>query len=113
MARGDDVLRTVSRRLEGLALPNDLLVRLGGDEFALLRPMPGSREELGRLAHSIETMLCEPMTLGAQVLRIGVSIGIAVGPADGTSGEALLNAADAALYRAKRDRSGFALGAAA
>lgn len=110
---GDDVLRTVGRRLQGLALPADLLVRLGGDEFALLRPVPSSPDELGRLAHSIETALAEPMTLGAQVLQIGVSIGIAVAPADGCSGEALLNAADAALYRAKRDRSGVALAAAA
>lgn len=110
---GDDVLCTVGRRLQGLALPADLLARLGGDEFALLRPVPGSPDELERLAHRIETALAEPITLGAQVLQIGVSIGIAVAPADGSSGEALLNAADAALYRAKRDRSGVALAAAA
>lgn len=110
---GDDVLRMVGRRLQELVLPADLLVRLGGDEFALLRPVPGSPDELERLAHSIETVLGEPMSLGAQMLQIGVSIGIAVSPADGSSGEALLNAADAALYRAKRDHSGFALAAAA
>jgi len=53
------------------------------------------------------------LTLGAQTLQIGVSIGIAVAPADGTSGNALLEAADASLYRAKRDRTGFATAAAA
>jgi diguanylate cyclase (GGDEF)-like protein len=110
---GDDVLRTVGRRLAGLTQPTDLLVRLGGDEFVLLRPTPGSHDELGRFALTIEQALAEPVALGAQELQIGVSIGIAVAPADGTSGEALLKAADAALYRAKRDRSGFAMAAAA
>ena len=110
---GDDVLRTVGRRLEQLARPDDVLVRLGGDEFVLLRPSPASRDELAQFAHAIEAALAEPVILGAQSLKIGVSIGIAVAPADGTSGEALLEAADAALYRAKRDRTGFAIAAAA
>jgi len=110
---GDDVLRIVGRRLEKLTKPVDLLARLGGDEFVLLRPFPGSRDELVQFAHTIEAALGEPVTLGAQSLQIGVSIGIAVAPADGTSGNALLEAADAALYRAKRDRTGFAMAAAA
>ena len=46
-------------------------------------------------------------------MLIGVSIGIAVAPVDGTSGSVLLEAADTALYRAKRDRTGFAMAVAA
>lgn len=110
---GDDVLRTVGQRLAKLAEPTDVLVRLGGDEFVVLRATHGSREELARLALKIETALAEPVLLGTQTLQIGVSIGIAVAPADGTTGNALLEAADAALYRAKRDRTGFAMAAAA
>ena len=110
---GDDVLRTVGERRRMLAPPTDLLVRLGGDESVLLRAAHGSRDELARLALTIETALAEPVVLGAQTLQIGVSIGIAVAPADGTTGNALLEAADAALYRAKRDRTGFAMAAAA
>jgi diguanylate cyclase (GGDEF)-like protein len=108
---GDDVLRNVGHRLARLARPDDLLVRLGGDEFVLLRPAPGPRAELGQVAHEIEAAVIEPVLLGTQTLQIGVSIGIAVAPIDGTSGIALLAAADAALYRAKRDRSGYALAA--
>lgn len=110
---GDDVLRTVGLRLKKLAQPTDLLVRLGGDEFVMLRAAHGSRDELARLAVTIETALAEPVVLGTQTLQIGVSIGIAVAPVDGTTGNALLEAADAALYRAKRDRTGFAMAAAA
>ncbi len=110
---GDDVLRTVGQRLRALARPGDLLVRLGGDEFVMLRPRVGSRDELVDLARDIEEALATPVALGAQSLEIGVSIGIAVAPTDGTNGDALLEAADAALYRAKRDRTGFAVTAAA
>jgi len=110
---GDDVLRTVSQRLNALTQPEDLLVRLGGDEFVLLRPAPGPRDDLARLAGLIEGAVTEPVVLGAHTMLIGVSIGIAVAPVDGTSGIALLEAADTALYRAKRDRSGFAMAVAA
>lgn len=110
---GDDVLRTVGARLKALAEPGDLLVRLGGDEFVVLRALHGSRAELAKLALAIEAALAEPIVLGAQTVQIGVSIGIAVAPADGTTGNALLVAADTALYRAKRDRTGFAMAAAA
>jgi diguanylate cyclase (GGDEF)-like protein len=110
---GDDVLRTVGERLRALAQPADLLIRLGGDEFVVLRGGLNSRDELAPLALAIEAALAEPVTLGTQTLQIGVSIGIAVAPADGATGNALLAAADAALYRAKRDRTGFAMAAAA
>lgn len=110
---GDDVLRTIGARLAALMRPNDLLVRLGGDEFVVLRPEYASPDELARLALAIEAALADPVRLGTRALQVGVSIGIATAPADGTSGAALLEAADKALYRAKRDRSGFALATAA
>jgi diguanylate cyclase (GGDEF)-like protein len=110
---GDDVLRTVGQRLTALVQPADLLVRLGGDEFVVLRPEYASQNELARLALAIEAALSEPVQLGTRSLQIGVSIGIATAPADGTSGSALLEAADTALYRAKRDRTGFQMATAA
>ena len=62
---GDDVLRTVSQRLNLLAQPEDLLVRLGGDEFVLLRPSPGSTRRLAHFAVLIEGAVTEPVVLGA------------------------------------------------
>lgn len=110
---GDDVLRIVGKRLAALVQPDDLLVRLGGDEFVILRKEHSSADELARHARAIEATLAEPVALGTQTLQIGVSMGIAIAPVDGASGDALLHAADAALYRAKRDRTGFAIAAAA
>ncbi len=110
---GDEVLRTVAERLSKLVQPVDLLVRLGGDEFVVLRGEYASRDELAQLAITIKKALAEPVQLGARALQVGVSIGIATAPADGTSGTELLEAADSALYRAKRDRTGFAMATAA
>lgn len=110
---GDDVLRTIGARLTALMRPTDLLVRLGGDEFVVLRPEYASPDELARLARAIEQALADPVRLGTRALQVGVSIGIATAPADGTSGAALLEAADKALYRAKRDRCGFVVANAA
>jgi len=110
---GDDVLRLVARRLAGLAQDDDLVARLGGDEFAVLRSGAAAPDELAALARRIEAAVGEPMLLGMTPVRIAASIGIAVAPADGHSAMTLTRAADAALYRAKRDHSGFALASAA
>jgi diguanylate cyclase (GGDEF)-like protein len=106
---GDDVLRVVGQRLRHVAGEGDTLARIGGDEFALVRGKPGGEAALRELARDIELALGEPVRLGTQQVDVRASIGIAVAPADGSSSSALLEAADMALYRAKRDRTGFAL----
>jgi diguanylate cyclase (GGDEF)-like protein len=110
---GDDVLRAVGTRLKRVTRAGDTLVRIGGDEFALVRGAPGNQELLQEAARDIELALSEPVMVGTQAIEVRASIGIAVAPADGSSGKALLEAADVALYRAKRDRTGFAMAAAA
>jgi diguanylate cyclase (GGDEF)-like protein len=107
------VLQAVGERLARLTRNCDTLARIGGDEFALLRPVPGEREHLLETARDIELALGEPVTVGTTVVEVRASIGIAVAPADGECGKALLEAADVALYRAKRDGTGVALAAAA
>lgn len=110
---GDEVLQAVGERLARLTRNCDTLARIGGDEFALLRPAPGEREHLLETARDIELALGEPVTVGTTAVEVRASIGIAVAPADGECGKALLEAADVALYRAKRDGTGVALAAAA
>ena len=104
-AVGDDVLRELSQQLRALA-GEAYLARLGGDEFSLVTPhgdYPAHAEILARRLHdAVETDL----ELNGRRLRIGISIGIAIFPADGTDATTLLNNAEAALFRAKADGPG-------
>ena len=74
----------------------DTPARFGGDEFALILPESGS-EEAGQVA----TRICEEVKSDGQEPAISVSVGLAVFPADGTSIERLLGAADRGLYHMK------------
>src|SRR5258707_4212987 len=104
-AVGDDVLRELSQQLRALA-GEAYLARLGGDEFILITPdgdHPALAEILARRLHAaVETDL----ELNGRHLRVGISIGIAIFPADGADATTLLNNAEAALYRAKGDGRG-------
>jgi diguanylate cyclase (GGDEF)-like protein/PAS domain S-box-containing protein len=99
-AVGDDVLRELSQQLRAV-VGDAYLARLGGDEFTLITPNgdhPGLAEILARRLHaSVATELEQK----GQRLRVGISIGVAIFPADGSDATTLLNNADAALYRAK------------
>nr|MCU0986304.1 diguanylate cyclase [Acetobacteraceae bacterium] len=110
-AMGDAALRAVAARLVETVRGTGDIARLGGDEFAVLT-RPGAR--VGALARRILAVLSSPLVLEGQTLRVGTSIGIARFPADGGSAEALLRAADAALYAAKAaGKGGIALASGA
>jgi diguanylate cyclase (GGDEF)-like protein len=74
----------------------DTPARFGGDEFALILPESGSEE-----AGQVSTRICEELKNDGQEPAITVSVGLAVFPADGTSIERLLSAADRGLYHMK------------
>src|ERR1700681_2503746 len=99
-ATGDDLLRELAERLRALA-GEAYLARLGGDEFTLITPN-GDHPALAEiLAERLHAGVSTDLEISGQHLRISISIGIAVFPADGTDPTTLLNNADAALYRAK------------
>jgi diguanylate cyclase (GGDEF)-like protein len=105
---GDELLRIVAVRLARAVRDEDMVSRLGGDEFAcLLANLPG-RQQLRYLAGKLFDAVSAPVKTGGLRLTVRPSIGIAICPADGTSAEALLKSADAAMYRAKQDRTGHA-----
>ncbi len=102
-AVGDEVIKQAAVRLWGTSRETDLLARLGGDEFALLlRPIDGI-DTAARVADRIVKAMRAPMNIGGQQIEIGASVGIAVGPGDGTSTDQLVKNADLALYKAKSE----------
>jgi diguanylate cyclase (GGDEF)-like protein/PAS domain S-box-containing protein len=99
-AIGDDLLREVARQLRGLA-GEACLARLGDDEFMLITPN-GDHPALAEiLAERLRSAIVADREASGQHPHIGISIGIAIFPADGIDATTLLNNADSALYRAK------------
>jgi diguanylate cyclase (GGDEF)-like protein/PAS domain S-box-containing protein len=101
-AVGDYVLKGVSQRLRAELRGSDLAARLGGDEFAVL--LEGTREPADALqiGRKIAASVSQPYDCGGQMLPVGVSVGVALHPAHGVKVEELMQAADQAMYRAKR-----------
>jgi diguanylate cyclase (GGDEF)-like protein len=105
---GDELLRIVASRLRGAVRADDVVGRLGGDEFACLLIGLPERAALDRVAHKLLDAVAAPVTVGKLTLWARASIGIALCPDDGDSAQTLLKAADAAMYRAKRQQAGHA-----
>lgn len=103
---GDQLLRIVGQRLLACVRASDAVARLGGDEFACLLRRCGGRARVAQVARKVLDALCEPYQLGGLRVQVRASIGIAIAPDDGIRAAALLERADAAMYRAKRQRSG-------
>ncbi len=98
---GDEVLRTIARRLLKACRTSDTVARLAGDEFVVLGAgrMSGSRSRA--LATRLRTALEAPCEIEGLRLCVTVGIGISVFPADGCDQLTLLKKADNALYAAK------------
>jgi diguanylate cyclase (GGDEF)-like protein len=100
-AAGDELLKYVSQRLRGMVRASDIVSRIGGDEFAILQTDVTSPEDARSLAERIVSQLSAPFELASGPVSIGASVGVAVGPDDGVTGEAIMQAADMGLYQAK------------
>jgi diguanylate cyclase (GGDEF)-like protein len=107
-AAGDELLKIVAARLAGTVRAGDMVSRLGGDEFACLREEFPGHDKLCRLACKLFDAVSAPVRIGGLRLSVRPSIGIAVGPTDGDTAEMLLRNADLAMYRAKRQKTGYA-----
>ena len=105
---GDATLCIVAQRLARALRAQDTVCRLGGDEFACVLDAPAGREQLAKLACKLYDAVAAPLQVGARRFCVQPSIGIAVDPADGTSGSTLLQRADAAMFSAKRRQQGYA-----
>jgi diguanylate cyclase (GGDEF)-like protein/PAS domain S-box-containing protein len=107
---GDQVLKIVAERLNGLFDSGMTLARLGGDEFAVLAEHCQQVMQAAALAQRIIDGLKEPVLVDDRPLFISASIGISLFPNDALNAEQLLRNADSALFKAKSaGREGYAL----
>ncbi len=107
-AVGDKVLIEVAQQIQRAARKDDSVCRLGGEEFLMVCQNTDLKAALlaaDRLRRTIEALLID---IGGTVIRTSVSIGVASREQQMAGTDALVNAADRALYRAKesgRNRS--------
>ena len=108
-ARGDQLLVMVANRLRVIvtaevseaSASRPLLARLAGDEFTVFMPAISSAADAERVARRVALAIGEPFEMQGHSIDIGASVGVALSPEHGIAIEALMRAADIAMYRAK------------
>ena len=99
---GDIILMTIAERLLQYVRDEDTVCRNGGDEFLYLLMNPRGKENIDHIAISVLRTIALPVALGDREFVIKPSIGIAVYPDHGSSGDELITNADTAMYLAKK-----------
>ncbi|AYD03510.1 bifunctional diguanylate cyclase/phosphodiesterase [Neorhizobium sp. NCHU2750] len=102
---GDRVLGEVADRMRRALREDQMVARVGGDEFVIAAPgMPV--ESIERFCKHLYEVVAVPIRHDGGDIHVGMSVGIAMAPTDGTTPDELLRAADAALYRSKQNGRG-------
>jgi diguanylate cyclase (GGDEF)-like protein len=102
---GDQLLAAVAGRIRGCVRASDTTARLGGDEFAVLlhdSPMDAATSVAERIINAVK----DPFRVAGRDLFIGASVGVAVSRETSEHSDVLLNNADVAMYRAKKEGPG-------
>ncbi|RYF20570.1 MAG: EAL domain-containing protein, partial [Oxalobacteraceae bacterium] len=105
-ATGDAVLIQAAARIKAELRPTDILARIGGDEFIMILIGDPSPEKTSVIATRAIDALRQPFQIGGRLIKIGASIGVALYPDDAATTDALMNAADTAMYRVKESGRG-------
>jgi diguanylate cyclase (GGDEF)-like protein len=98
---GDKVLQTIAARLTDVTRSFGFAARLGGDEFTIVYESASTIEDIRLAGLQLVQAFEEPMPLEGRDLVVSISAGASVYPEHAQNVEALLRAADAALYEAK------------
>jgi diguanylate cyclase (GGDEF)-like protein len=101
-AAGDEVLKLAAERLRSSVRAADTVSRHGGDEFLILLADVSQIGDAVAIADKLNAALGAPARVANQVIRLTASIGISLYPDDGEDAATLIQGADVAMYRAKR-----------
>ncbi|MDD5250427.1 MAG: EAL domain-containing protein [Rhodocyclaceae bacterium] len=105
---GDQLLKQGAARIAACVRDADTVARLSGDEFAVVLPGVVDIGRVEQVAKDIVARLAQPFAVGAHTAYVSASVGIALHPNDAGGADALLKAADQAMYAAKQSgRNGF------
>lgn len=105
---GDALLKTLAERLKSCVREVDTVSRFGGDEFVLVLGRLRQPDDATLVAETILARVAEPIMVEGHELLVTPSIGISIGPDDGSDPAVLIKNADAAMYHAKeRGRNNF------
>ncbi|EAQ98811.2 putative bifunctional diguanylate cyclase/phosphodiesterase [Congregibacter litoralis] len=99
---GDELLVTVASRLRAAARESDFVARLGGDEFCMVLDNVSSEVDVAEVAQRLLDQLSAAVEIHGTTVTPMASVGIAIYPVDGEAAESIMNAADNAMYAAKR-----------
>ena len=103
---GDLVLQHVAAACQEALRDSDTVARMGGDEFYILLPHVGDHAGAIQVAERVLASIKQPVLISHKSIEIGASLGIALYPEHGQDDVALINHSDAAMYEAKRSKSG-------
>ncbi|WP_074216540.1 EAL domain-containing protein [Halodesulfovibrio marinisediminis] len=98
---GDQLLAHVADRLQDIVREQDMVARFGGDEFVIVADEISEIEELVLKAQEAISCFKKPIQLFENSLYLGLTVGVATYPIDGTTPDELIKNADIAMYRAK------------
>ena len=101
---GDQLLRSVARRLSASVRASDTVARIGGDEFVVVLHRLEHARDVAVVSRSMTRRLARPHHIGAKLIEATASMGWGFYPDDGRDAQSLLVTADRAMYEAKRAR---------
>lgn len=105
---GDEVLKTVAKRLVDNTRSTDICARIGGDEFVVIATQLETEEQVHQVAQKLLQQCCNPVDTNQQHYSLGASIGVSVHPQHGNDLAQLLKNADNAMYGVKKNgKSGY------
>jgi diguanylate cyclase (GGDEF)-like protein len=103
-AVGDELLIVVGERLTRAVRHGDFVGRLGGDEFLVVCPDVAGADEAKTITDRIAAAVQGQLRIGGSPIELRASVGVAYAGRREATADALVSAADAAMYAAKRDR---------
>ena len=98
---GDELLQSLATKMQQHLRNDDTIGRLGGDEFLIILDPCGNEQSIATVVNKLRDAVSAPLTLDGHTMEVSCSVGVSLYPDDGTSSEALIRAADTAMYAAK------------